>query len=206
LTLTNAYSTVAQFTARYLPGQTVAATSDLYTELEEIIESTSRLIDEYTGRYFYTATADATRYYTATNTQRVYIDDYQTITTLKTDTDNDGTYDTTLSATTDYRLCPVQPVNGWPYQYIEIRPHADNNLSCGPYAVEVVGLFGWSSVPKPIQDACLLQSFRIYKRQAAPFGVVGSGELGTVSAIPAGRFTGLDPDVETMLKPFMRLF
>ena len=205
MTIVNGYATAEQFIARYLTS-TVTATSDNYPQIEQHISAASRLIDDYTGRTFYTATADADRYFTPQARCRCYIDDYQTITTVAVDEDEDGSYALTLSATGDYWTRPANPQNGWPYTWIEIMPWSNNPLPAGqPYAVKITALWGWAAVPDAVREACLLQAFKIYKRQGAPFGVVGGGELGTVVAIPSDDYTRLDRDVAGMLKPYMRI-
>lgn len=165
------------------------------------------MIDDYCGRVFYSgATAGEDRYFTAQHPLRLYLDDYQSISAIVTDDSVDGTYSTTLSATADYWTRPANPQNGWPYSWVEIFPWSSNSFPTRqPYGVKVTALWGWAAVPDEIREACLLQAFRLYRRQAAPFGVVGGGELGTVVAIPAGKRTGLDADVETMIHPFVRI-
>jgi len=66
--------------------------------------------------------------------------------------------------------------------------------------LEIVGKFGWSTCPKPVKEASLLQSERIFKRKDAIFGVVGSADMGQAQVIPA-----LDPDVKMFLRPYIRM-
>ena len=206
MAITNGYGTVEQFATRYLGGSVPAATAGEYSQIEEHISAASRLIDDYTGRVFYSATAAEDRYFTAQSAERLYLDDYQSITAVAVDEDLDESYSLTLSATADYRPMPSKRENGWPYTYIEIRRGSVNDFPCWlSEGVKVTAVWGWAAVPDAIREACLLQAFRLYRRQAAPFGVVGGGELGTAVAIPAGKQTGLDPDVEMMVRPFVRL-
>jgi len=55
-------------------------------------------------------------------------------------------------------------------------------------------------VPGPIHQACLIQTNRLIMRRDAPFGVAGSPEVGSEVRLLAR----LDPDVETMVRPYMR--
>jgi len=64
--------------------------------------------------------------------------------------------------------------------------------------VEIVGDFGWESVPTAITQATVLLSARIYKRNDSPLGVAGIGDLGVI------RVGRLDPDVQTLIHPFMK--
>lgn len=50
-----------------------------------------------------------------------------------------------------------------------------------------------------VGEACLLQASRIFRRQDAPFGVVGGGEIGTQIVLGKG-----DPEVRAMLLAFKR--
>lgn len=52
-----------------------------------------------------------------------------------------------------------------------------------------------SPIPPMIKQACLIQTARWFKRQDAPFGVLGSEEFGNYTRLQGS----LDPDVQTML-------
>ncbi len=170
--------------------------------LENIIMSVSRSIDNYTGRRFWVNTSDETRYYQAQSGRRVLPDDIVSVTSLATDSDGDATYEDTWTAT-DYNLLPVNAsLDGIPYNMIEITPDGDYSFPANRNrkAVKVVGKFGWSSAPYPVQEACLIQSIRLFRRKDAPFGVVGGGEMGQAVVI-----SKLDPDVEMLLRPYVRI-
>jgi hypothetical protein len=66
--------------------------------------------------------------------------------------------------------------------------------------VRVTAKWGWPAVPYPINQACILQAARIYKRYDSPLGVAGFGDLG---AIRVSRF--LDPDVAQMVEPYRKM-
>ena len=197
MAITNGYATLALFKTRYLAGDT-DETRDTY--IETIIEAVSREIDGWCDRRFYSTTSDETRYYTAACPGSVYPDDILTITSLKTDTDNDGIYDQAW-ASADYLLFPA---NATPKTWIE--PSGRGSYLRFPtrrLAVEIVGTFGYCElvdVPKPISEACYLQSFRIFKRQDAPFGVLGGNEFGTPIIV-----NKLDGDVMDLIRPFRRV-
>jgi hypothetical protein len=67
-------------------------------------------------------------------------------------------------------------------------------------AVRITGTWGWPEVPGPIHEACLLQASRLLARRDAPFGIAGSAEVGSEVRLLAK----VDPDVETMLRPYVR--
>jgi len=169
--------------------------------LEATIESVSRMIDDHTGRRFYATTE--TRYYTPNDTDEVMVDDLLTVTTLKTDDDEDGTFETTWT-TSDYMLMPMNAsTNGRPYTWIETSGYGDYSFPVNvKKGVQIAGSFGYcatASLPKPVAEACKIQSMRLFKRKDAPFGVIAGGEMQQSMTIP-----DLDPDVKMLLSPYVR--
>ncbi|HEY5879143.1 MAG TPA: hypothetical protein VIU11_09535 [Nakamurella sp.] len=67
-------------------------------------------------------------------------------------------------------------------------------------AIRVTAVWGWPAVPATVREACLIQSSRLLARRDAPFGVAGSAETQSEMRLLAR----LDPDVENMIKPFVR--
>lgn len=170
------------------------------TKLESIITAVSRMIDEYCGRHFYVDAADATRYFTAEWPDRLECGDLTSVTTVKID-DGGRTYGTTWAAT-DYDLTPFDADDwGKPYTAIETTPNGKYAFPVGlAKAVQIVGKWGWPAVPTPIEEACLLQTERLFKRKDAIFGVMGAAEMGQMIVIPK-----LDPDVELLLRGYQVL-
>jgi hypothetical protein len=174
------------------------------TIITSVIDSVSRLIDAHTGRYFGVDAFASTRYYTAQDTDRLYVDDISTTTGLLvyTDEDGDGTFENTWAAT-DYRVGPYNAAAAeWPYQFLEVTqngsfswPRNDN------YAVKIIAKFGWAAVPSTIENACILQTERIFKRFDSPLGVTSTTALGVQTL----RVPELDGDVRYMLSPYVRL-
>lgn len=177
--------------------------------LDAVLEAVSRHIDSVCGRHFYGASQ--TRYYTAESAYLLLVDDLTSITTLKTLTQNSAgtrTYGDTW-ATTDYDLEPLNATLVSPAQpYTRIRQNPGGNYTFPRDAkgVEIAGTFGFqsgasTSAPPAILEACYLLSERLFKRvREAPFGVVGSADLGQQIVIPK-----LDPDVRMMLAPYVKL-
>ena len=199
MTITNGYCTLAQIKARL-------EIDDFKDDsiLESVVQGVSRSIDAMTGRRFFSTTADETRYYTADFSDVLYTDDLLSITTLKTDDDGDRTFENTWT-TDDYDLLPDNAaVDGKPYTRIELAPYGDYTFPAGTRkGVQIVGRFGYNATdshPDVVREACLIQSARIFKRKDAPFGVVGSPEMGQLQ--PLAR---IDPDVELMLRGVTRL-
>jgi len=200
MTITNGYCTLAQFKQRAGITSTDAARD---ADLELIIQAASRKIDQFCGRVFYaSSSAGESRYYTAQNRERVYIDDHTSITALETDDDGDGTIETTWT-TSDYWEMPLTSFQGtdWPYMWLQIKPEGSYSFPAGlPNGVKITGIFGWSSVPDEVREACLMIANRQWQRRAAPFGVLGANEFGAPTII-----TRVDPDILGLLEPYRRI-
>lgn len=197
MALTNAYCTLQDV-------KNALAIDDPQDDLaiEAAIMSASRMIDDYTGRFFYkdgTQASPVVRYYTAKDWWTTNVDDFTVITQIATDDNFDQLY-TTVWSTSDYLVEPVNnPRRSWPLTRIlaigaYIFPY---NL---PQSVKVTAAWGWSAVPEEVKMACKLQSARFFIRRQSPFGIAGSPEIGTVRLS-----SRLDPDVELLLKPFRKL-
>lgn len=170
--------------------------------LEMAIESASRLIDGHAGRVFYSV-GTATRYYVALDDFNVEVDDLSSSNiTLTTSNNADGVFDVTW-ASDDYQLEPLNGVSDgqtWPYTNIRAIGDYLFPISGGEALVKITGVFGWTSVPVSVKQACVIQSSRIYKRLDSPLGVAGFGDLGAI------RVTrDLDPDVSQLIAPYRRM-
>jgi hypothetical protein len=179
------------------------------TLLELSIESASREIDSYTERVFYsTGGTPVARVYIPQDIYLVETDDIVSVTTLKSDSTGNGTFDVTW-AVSDFQL---EPLNGraggidtpatriraigeylWPV-------YEPRNVNSNQASVQVTGVFGFSSVPTAVRQACILSALRQYKRYESPTGVLGFSDIG---AVRVG--TKLDPDVERMIQPYRKV-
>ena len=137
--MTNAYSDLTTIkSASYL--NVDVTTHDIY--LRKLLEDASRKIDKWTGRIFYCL--DATRYFNGAGLKLYLPFDVLSITTLKTDEDGDGVYESTLSTTgtANYFLYPL---DDFPKIRLEINPNGNyssfaNGIQKG---VEIAGVFGY---------------------------------------------------------------
>lgn len=175
--------------------------------IEDIVTSVSRWIDDYCCRQFWATTAGTVRYFDSRDGQCVYLDgfDLTTISTLKTDDNDDGVFETTWSAS-DYQLLPLNIAAPEAMPYREIRttgtrwfPYTVPGYSWVPRhigLIEVTGTWGWPAIPAAVKQACRMQVSRIFQRAKSPEGVSGWGEFGVV------RVGRLDPDVQTLLAPY----
>lgn len=169
-----------------------------------LLETVSRYIDSHLHRRFYAATE--TRYFTAADSSTAFINDLLSVTTLKTDSDGDRTYEDTWT-TSDYDLCPYNAsTDGQPYTWIETAPEGDYTFPSTRKGIEIAGSWGYcaaGSEPQPIQEACLLGAHRLYARHDTALGVSASPNLGQLQTIV--RELGTDPDFLAMIAPYKRL-
>lgn len=197
MTITNGYASVEELQAHIDPeGNATFAAGDRAL-MEIAIEAASRWIDSMTGARFYAASE--ARVYSADWYDLLYVDDLTAVTSLKTDEDGDGVFETTWAAA-DYILEPRGALQrGTPYRQIRINRNTGRySFPRGAGAVEVTGSFGYgSTVPAPVKQACLLVAHRLWRRKDAIFGVAGTPGLG-VTVVQA-KITA-DSDVMALLQ------
>ena len=196
MAITNGYCTLAEIKASLNITDSVDDTA-----LESAVTAASRMIDDYTERFFYvngSVGSPVTRYYTALDPYTINIDDITHVSEIATDDNFDFTYGTVF-ATSDYMVEPINnPIKGWPYSRV---------LAIGSYifpyqlpqAVRIKGVWGFTAVPAEVNMAALIQSSRLFGRRQSPFGIAGSPDLGTVRL-----FSRLDADVEVLLRPYRK--
>lgn len=196
MAITNGYCTLAELKA------SLAITDSVDdTPLEAAVTAASRMIDDYTGRFFYadgTTQSPVYRYYTPEDAYILPVDDFVSITQIATDDNFNQTYESVWT-TADFLTEPINnPRRGWPYSRI---------LAVGSYvfpyflpqAVRVRGVWGWSATPSEINMATLIQASRLFVRRQSPFGIAGTPDLGTVRLSAK-----LDADVEALVRPFRK--
>ena len=103
-------------------------------------EDASRYVDQHCARRFYVQTA--TRYFTARNPCVLDVDDLLAVTTLKTDSDGDRTYDETW-AVTDYDLTAGDDYNAWPKWRVSVAPDGSYSFPRYSRGVEIAGSWGY---------------------------------------------------------------
>ena len=165
------YATLAQFKAAV--GIT-DSTDD--AALQNVLDATDTLIDLHCDRKTGFGTATETRYYTAEDYQYVLTDDLVSVTTLQTDDDANGTYETTWTANTDFMLAPANAaLDGFPYTEIDTSVSWPRNFPKDVYrGVKVLGVFGFPSVPAAVVQAEIIQAGAVWSSRTSPFGVIGS--------------------------------
>lgn len=182
-------------------GLTVTATDP---QVAAAIASASREIDGHCRRRFYADAATSTRIYRRSTEHTVAIDDAVagSITTVQTDTGQDGTWATTLAAA-DWLTEPLNGIgaNGMAWPTTRIRALGTitfplDSTSQRP-CVRVTARWGWGdTIPEPVVQATLILAAETYKLREAPFGVAGFDQYGAV------RIKSL-PQIERLLAPFV---
>jgi hypothetical protein len=155
-------------------------------QIEAAINAASRQIDDYTGRRFW---QDST-----VQTREFYADDYRELVSavdqvldistatgliVKIDTNDDGTFGTTLTVNTHFVLLPTNAVDdSEPYTGIRMVDSIYNfpRYTSGRPGVQITARFGWSAVPDPVAQACLIQSVLLFKATDAAMGGLSFGD------------------------------
>ena len=205
MAITNGYTTKAEYKARFYDEGQGDTKDD--SAIEQVIEATSRTIDDICWQRFFASAADETRYFTAEARGWMRLPErIVSINTLKTDDDGDRTYENSWTEDTDFELLPYNAdLDSEPYRWIEAISTGSYTFPVGvKKGVEIDGKFGWASAPGPVVEACLLASHRLMARRNSPYGVSGAAAMGnltlTVKQLKA------DPDIMELLSPYILRF
>ena len=184
------YATVAEFKA-FTAIDSTDATDD--TVITNILDASSRFIDNHTRRTFYARTE--THYYDVPSGNTLYIedDDLISITTL-----TNG--DTTVLTTSDYVLLPN---NGSPKYAIKLKTSSTNSWEedtngDSEKAITLLGTWGWAAdCPTDIKEACLEISASYYhhrygENMSSETTITAGGVVITPKDIPASARSILD--------------
>lgn len=148
------------------------------TRLRLLIENISTQVDRHTSRIFQPITA--TRTFNGDDSTLLLVNDLIAVTSLKEDSDQDGTFDTTWDAK-DYMLLPhnAEPTEDWgrPYTYLMVNPKSEGTQDIfldGLKRYQIVGTFGWN---RTVKDT----------------GVDTSGSLGSTATTVNVNTAGIEP-------------
>lgn len=121
---------------------------------------------------------------------------------VKTDSDDDGTFETTLTITTDYRLWPYNATaDGRPWERIVLT--AGGTAPAGIRPVEVTAKWGWAAVPADIKLATEIQAQTILRGgRDSPLGIAGSPEFGNEMRLS----TKLHPLAAELVRPYVKIW
>jgi len=168
--------------------------------LELAIEGASRQIDATCERVFYQSDAE-TRLFTPRDSYVVEIDDLRSVTSIKTSSDADGAFDITWEPK-DYQLEPLNSnAGGVDFPATHVRAVDDYlwPIDGEEATVQIVGDWGFDSVPAQIRQATLILAARLFERRNSPLGIAGFSDIG---AIRVSRF---DADIENLIMPFKKV-
>ena len=172
-----------------------SSTSSENTAIDNAIAAADAEIDQITGRTFVVPSGATAKTFILYDDYTLYVDDVAQLTGLvvKEDTNLDGTYDTTLTITTDY----VVDGNSAPYRVIK---RVDGDMwprdRYGRPTVEVTAFYGYGmAVPDQIKQCSLVIAARLYQRRSSPLGFQAcSVDVGFV------RISRTDPEVIALLR------
>jgi len=149
------------------------------------VETASRAVETATDRRFYLfdPSNDQTRYYTPIRPMVLEIDDAVSVSSVMTDQDGDGVFETTWTLHIDYELQPDNAtLDGRPFERIVAKQTGSYRFPYGlERSVEVVASFGWSTAPSQVTSLTkLLATQLVLRAKMAPFGIAGIGVDGAV--------------------------
>ena len=188
------YATLAQFKEAL---QITDASQD--TALQAVLDATDDLIDNFCDQAVgFGRTSSQTRYYTADNLYYCITDPIYSVSSIATDDDANDTYETTWSAT-DYILAPKNAsLDSAPYTEINTSLAGQRSFPLSLNGVRVTGIFGWPSVPSAVVQAALIQAGAVWSSRSAPYGVIGSNELGGIMRLSRA----LHPEAQVLLERY----
>lgn len=186
MSITNGYGSLAQL-------KTQKGINDSIDDsiLELALGAGSRQIDGVTGwRFWQDGTAVARTFFPTCRDELFVCDDdadgagISTTTGLivKLDTDDDGTFETTLTINTDFLLRPTNAaarVPVWPYTTVELTG-LNYWFSRSTYrrpTIQITAKWGWPAIPDDITQACLLQAQMLASGKDAAFGVAALASI-----------------------------
>ncbi len=181
MALGDTYATLAEFKA-YAHEDADNRYDD---EILDALRSSSIEIENWCERQFNDAGTPSARVFYSDG-DGIDVNDFSTTTGLAVayDTAGDGSYSQTVDATA-YTPEPLNGVlngvPGWPYRrlaFVGYRPRWTAWYSRPD--VQVTARWGWTTVPAPVKQACLILALETFKMREAPFGAAGISDLGIV--------------------------
>lgn len=193
MAITNGYATLAQVKSALRITDNVDDTL-----LEQAIESASRRIDGYCGRWFYKTAQTAILVYPFDYYNLPVQDIANTTVTVAVSTQGNGVYDQTWTQGVDYQLEPLNAsLNSKPYNNIQAIGGKTFPIQLQPNVpyVQVTAQWGWQNVPIDVTQACVLLAIRQFARLNAALGIVGFNDM-------AIQVKAVDPDVRDLLNQY----
>lgn len=192
--LSNPYCTLAEYKAWIsMRGQSGAVVTDTSDDgvLEILIQNANQYFYQETGRRFYKDTIDATRYYTADDPYSIKIDPLSAAPTSVSVDYTEGQRSYTALTNTQYDLMPANAaLDGMPYTRIEINPVLAGYFPLSTLGVQVIGKFGFPSVPTDVKTAVMeivqnVNSLRSGQSAAGRVTITAAGIVIRPEEVPA---------------------
>lgn len=172
------------------------------TAIASVLTAASKAVREHCGRDFSPAGAAVARLYAPNDDTCIEVDDVSTLTGLvvKTDDNDDGTFETTWTITSDFIVAPHNALaDDEPVTRLAAVGSRGFPVGTMRPTVQVTASFGWVAVPADVKRATLIKAARLFRRKDTPEGVAGGGDFGVVRI---SRWE--DPDVAMLLAPYVR--
>lgn len=164
------------------------------------VTTASRAIDNHTNRQFGKVDAPEERFYTAwpdydRGLWVIDIDDLMSVSGLVV------TVDGTTLTSDGYTKEPVNAAaEGKPWTRLAVKSTSSVQPTGADHEIAVVALWGWTTVPVPVEQAAYLQGSRFLSRRESPYGIAGSPDTGSELRLLAR----VDPDVGVALRDYVR--
>ncbi len=186
MTLGASYATLAELKTRVATGNESSLSTTYDSRMTDCLAAASRSIEKACGRQFNDAGSASAREFEPCNGLWLDVDDFSTTSGLvvKTDTAGDGTFATTLAATS-YKAYPLNGISdgetGWPFYRLKAV------TTCWPTywrlpPIQVTARWGWTAVPSGIHEGCLILAEELFKLADVPFGTAGFSQFGIIRA------------------------
>jgi hypothetical protein len=173
-----------------------SGTSSEDDPIDAAIDAAEAEIDAHTGRTFVVPGSATAKVYRPVNDRVVLVDDIAQTTSLavKVDGSDDGSYDTTLTITSEF----VVDGNTAPYRVIRrVDGSAFPRYTSDRATIQITAYFGYGmSIPKAIVQASTVLGARLYQRRSSPLGFQAGLEGDAV------RISRIDPDVRALLSGY----
>lgn len=165
-------------------------------DVELAVSSASQAIEGYKRTWYYPAEQTRT-YQTRASETFIEVADLVSVTELRVDTDDDGDFETTWVEGTDFFLDPPNAdVDGRPFERVSLVRRTGQVFPTSQRGIEVEGVWGWATTPKPVAQAAKILAIRFVTRSRhAPLGIVAV----VAEAVAAARLGKIDPDVAFLL-------
>lgn len=159
-------------------------------KLQNILNASSSEIELWCNRQFNLSPTATTRLFEPMSFKICRFHDFMTTSGLVIQTDPGGVANFSITLTpAQYELYPASGFaeDGTPWPYTEMHAVGGLWFPRVQYrrrqTVQITAQWGWSSVPWPVYQACLIMSAQMFKLKDAPWGVAGMSETGTAVRI-----------------------